>query len=161
MAGAGFRNDGVRRAVDLDIVLFSLERQGHWTFASTWVARGEPGFYLRLGPEAGLRLIRVLREGLWYRECLARLWAGRTRRHETASRTQVRVPGAHGEANAPCVRQLSDRGLARLQSQLDWIVAFSRFPKVKSDRGQFARERHPRELLAHPAREHAGIEIVE
>lgn len=122
-------------------------------------ARGEPWFYLRLDSKAGLTLFRVLREGLWFHECLG-VTAGRANAaDETASRTLVPDPGAAGENNAPR-RHLVVPGLARLHRQFVWIVMFSCLPESKGDRRELAGERHPRELLAHPAIDHLEIQLL-
>ena len=62
------------------------------------VARArKPWFYLRLGVEAGLTLVRVLRRGLELGECLG-LTADRANEdYETALRTFVPVSGAAAE----------------------------------------------------------------
>jgi len=65
------------------------------------VALGEPWFYLRLGHETGLSLIRVLREGLWLDECLGVTVSRANDLLETAPRTLVPDPGADAEGNAP------------------------------------------------------------
>jgi len=65
------------------------------------VALGEPWFYLRLGREAGLSLIRVLREGLWLGECLGVTVSRANDLVETGPRTLVPDPGAVAEGNVP------------------------------------------------------------
>ena len=50
---------------------------------------------------AGLTLIRVLREGLWFPEYLGRTVGRANGQNETASRTLSRNPGASSEANGP------------------------------------------------------------
>ena len=91
------RSFGARGAGSLLFASFSSVglRIRFWTMCKrVRVARGEPWFYLRLGPEAGLTLIRVLREGLWLDECLG-LTVGRANDLvETAPRTLVPDPGA-------------------------------------------------------------------
>ena len=109
--------------------------------------------------EAGLMLFRVLREGLWLRECLG-VTAGRANAaNETVSRTLAPDPGAAGENNVPR-RHLVVPGLARLHRQLGWIVVFSCFPEAEGDRRELAGERHPREFLAHPASDHLEVEVL-
>jgi len=109
--------------------------------------------------EAGLMLFRVLREGLWLRECLG-VTAGRANAAgETVSRTLVPDPGAVGENNAPR-RHLVDPGLARLLRQLGGIVAFSCLPESEGDRCELAGEGHPCELLAHAASDHLEIQVL-
>jgi hypothetical protein len=65
------------------------------------VALGEPWFYLRLGHEAGLSLIRVLREGLWLDECLGVTVSRANDLVETGPRTLVPDPGAVAEGSVP------------------------------------------------------------
>jgi len=81
----------VRRAVLFGIVVFASSSGSCGTCASVRVACGEPWFYLRLGSEAGLVLFRVLREGLWLRECLGETAGRANAAVETASRTLVRI----------------------------------------------------------------------
>lgn len=72
-----------------DIVLLAADSGVHRRVQALWDARGEPWFYLRLGRDAtGLRLIRVLREGLWSDVDLGETSAGPT--------PCVRLPPAPG-----------------------------------------------------------------
>jgi hypothetical protein len=79
------------------------------------VALGEPWFYLRLGRQAGLSLIRVLREGLWLDECLGVTVSRANDSLETAPRTRVPESGAVAEGNAPTAALL-DPGASALAS---------------------------------------------
>jgi len=82
-----------------------------WTCASTWGAQGGPWFYLRLGPEAGLTLIRVLREGLWLLEYLGGT-AGRVNGlNETTSRTHVPDRWSRRRGERPSYRSACARGI--------------------------------------------------
>ena len=85
-----------RRSVGfLAIVLLGSYSKRRWTGTSTWDARGEPWFYRRLGrPPTGLRLFRVLREGLGSVECLSD-WGWANDCIETASRTHVPDDWSH------------------------------------------------------------------
>jgi len=74
----------------------------------------EPRFYLRLGPEAGLTLVRVLRGGLELGECLGGLLAGRTdcSRLPPAPSSRILEPPARG---TPPHRRLGDPGASALE----------------------------------------------
>ena len=66
------------------------------------VARArKPWFYLRLGPEAGLTLVRVLRRGLELGECLGSTADRANENYETALRTPVPVPEAAAAETSP------------------------------------------------------------
>jgi hypothetical protein len=109
--------------------------------------------------EAGLMLFRVLREGLWLRECLG-VTAGRANAvNETVSRTLVPDPGAVGENNARAATSWF-RGLARLLGQFGGIVVFSCLPESEGDRRELAGEGYPRELLAHAASDHLEVQVL-
>lgn len=72
-------------------------------------------------------LFRVLREGLWFRECLG-LTRGRANTDlETVSRTPGPGSGAAGEGT-PRTAASWVPALVRLHRQLRWIVAFSCLP---------------------------------
>ena len=72
-----------------------------------------------------------------------------------------RNPEADSGANDPTPWPPGSQALARLNRQLGWIVAFSCFPKSQGECGELPRERYSRELLAHSAREHSLIQILQ
>jgi hypothetical protein len=74
-------------------------------------------FYQRLGHEAGLTLLRVLRGGLELGKCLGGLHGRANDLLETAPRTLVPDSGAVGEGNAPG-RWPRDPGLSALGSSV-------------------------------------------
>lgn len=149
----------VRRAVLFGIVVFALSSGSCGDACKRWGRARRTMVLSETRLEAGLMLFRVLREGLWLRECLD-VTAGRANAaNETASRTLVPDPGATGENNAPR-RHLVVPGLARLHRQLGWIVVFSCLPESEGDRRELAGERHPRELLAHAASDHLEVEVL-
>src|SRR5882724_908217 len=86
------------------------------------VARArKPWFYLRLGPEAGLTLVRVLRRGLELGECLG----------STALRTLRPGTGSGRRGDVP--RRVAVPALARWRRQLGRIVALSFFPEPERE----------------------------
>ena len=116
MGDEALRCFGVRGAVCFRIRHLLVLPIHCWTNRSAeGRATREPRFYLRLGPRAGLTLVRVLRGGLELGECLG-VTAGRANGSlETAPRTLVPDPGAVGEEQAPH-RRLGDPGASALGS---------------------------------------------
>jgi len=80
-------------------------------------------------PEAGLRLIQVLRGGLELDECLGETAGRANGLLETAPRTLVPDPGAYSKENDPLTVALQVRALARLCRQLCRIEALSSLPQ--------------------------------
>lgn len=94
------------------------------------VARGEPWFYLRLGP-AGRPDAYSGSAGEpidIQDECLDVTVVGQTFRVETGSRIPCPESSSRGRENVPTTA-LEEPALARLHRQLRWIVPFSRFPE--------------------------------
>lgn len=149
----------VRRAVLFGIVVFASISGSCWDVCKREGRARRTMVLSETRPEAGLMLFRVLREGLWLRECLG-VTAGRANAaDETGSRTLAPDPGAAGENNAPR-RHLVAPGLARLHRQFGWIVVFSCLPEAEGECRELAGERHPRELLAHAASDHLEVEVL-
>jgi hypothetical protein len=83
-------------------------------------------------------------------------WGRADDRLETAPRTIARGIGVAAEGPSPASRDVLP--LVRLLRPVRRIEAVSFFPEPQRERGHLAGERHPRELLAHVASEHAVIE---
>ncbi len=112
---------------------------------------------------AGLTLLRVLRKGLELESCLGMDC-------EPGERLALRLPSAPSSGDSTfqgdrgsCLHPelWDDEPRLRLGStQLGRIKYLSGFEETKRERGELARQRDPREFLAHAAFEHSVIEVL-
>src|SRR5882672_3926580 len=113
------------------------------------VARArKPWFYLRLGPEAGLTLVRVLRRGLELGECLG---STADRANENYDCPPHPCPGTGSCRRGDVPRRVAVPALARWRRQLGRIVALSFFPEPEREGRELAGERQARQFLPRAA----------